>query len=219
MIPIRDLNPTRTFAFVNLFLILLCIAVWIYEITLPPREFERFIYEFGFVPAYLFERPWTLITYIFLHGGWLHITGNMIYLWVFGDNVEDRLGHFKYLIFFLTAGVFAALTQAAVTFMFGNPYIPLIGASGAVAGVLGAYMYFFPYARIFGLVPFFVFLIPVELPAAVFIGFWFIIQIVNGLLFLPFAHQGGVAWFAHIGGFIIGYVMAALIDRQSRLRI
>jgi len=217
MIPIKDLNPTRTFAFVNLFLILLCITVWIYEISLPPDELRRFIYEYGFVPAYLFEKPWTLITYIFLHGSWLHITGNMIYLWVFGDNVEDRLGHFRYLIFFLTAGAFAALTQAAVSFMFGNPYVPLIGASGAIAGVLGAYMYYFPNARIFGLIPFFIFLIPVELPAAVFIGFWFLIQIINGILFLPYAHQGGVAWFAHIGGFVIGYLMAMLPDRLRRV--
>jgi len=216
MIPVKDLNPTRSFAFVNLFIILLCILVWIYEVSLPPEEFNRFIYTYGFVPAEMFDRPWTLITYMFLHGGWLHILGNMIYLWVFGDNVEDRLGHLTYLFFYLTAGVFAALSQAVVTFLFGNPYIPLVGASGAIAGVLGAYMYFFPNARVLGFVPVFFFLVPVEWPAATFIGFWFLLQIVNGILFLPFAHQGGVAWFAHIGGFLIGYLMAGLLDRERR---
>jgi membrane associated rhomboid family serine protease len=217
MIPIKDLNPTKGFSFVNLFLILLCIAVWVYEISLPPWELNEFIFQYGLVPAEIFNKPWTLITYIFIHGGWLHITGNMIYLWVFGDNVEDRLGHFKYLLFFITAGVFAGLTQAFVSFLFGNPYVPLIGASGAIAGVLGAYMYYFPYARVFGLIPVFIFLIPVEWSAAVFIGFWFLLQIINGVLFLPYAHEGGVAWFAHIGGFLIGYAMAMLPDRLKRV--
>jgi len=216
MIPIRDLNPSRTFAVVNLFIILLCIAVWIYEITLPPPLLDAFIYTYGFVPAEFWERPWTLITHMFLHGGWLHIIGNMLYLWVFGDNVEDRLGHFKYVLFYISGGIFAALLQGFVALMFGNPYIPLIGASGAISAVLGAYMYYFPTARVFGFIPVFVFLIPVEWPAAVFIGFWFLYQVVNGILFLPFAHMGGVAWFAHIGGFIFGYLTAPLWEGKNR---
>jgi len=213
MIPIRDLNPTRTFTFFNLFLILLCITVWTYEISLPPKQFEEFVYEYGFVPALLLERPWTLITHIFLHGSWMHILGNLIYLWVFGDNVEDKQGHIKYLIFFLLGGVGAALLQALVSFAFGNPYIPLIGASGAISAVLGAYMRYFPTARVFGFIPIFIFLVPIEWPAAIFIGFWFIYQILNGLLFLPFAQMGGVAWYAHIGGFIVGYSLAPLFAK------
>ncbi len=216
MIPIRDLNPSRSFAFVNLFIILVCILVWIYEITLPPPLLDAFIYTYGFVPAEFFERPWTLITHLFLHGGWMHIIGNMLYLWVFGDNVEDRLGHLRYTVFYLLGGIGAALMQAAVSFMFGNPYIPLIGASGAISAVLGAYMYYFPNARVFGFIPVFVFLIPVEWPAAVFIGFWFLYQIINGILFLPFAHLGGVAWFAHIGGFLVGYALAKAWDGPRR---
>ena len=215
MIPIKDLNPSQTFAFINLFIILLCTVVWIYEITLPPALLDAFIYTFGFVPADFLNRPWTLITHMFLHGGWLHIIGNMLYLWVFGDNVEDRLGHLKYSIFYLISGIGAALLQAAVSFAFGNPHIPLIGASGAIAGVLGAYMYYFPTAKVFGFIPIGIFLLPIEWPAAVFIGFWFLLQIINGLLLLPFASMGGVAWFAHIGGFLIGYALAKLWDNRK----
>lgn len=216
MIPIRDLNPSRTFAVVNLLIILLCTVVWIYEITLPPPLLEQFIYEYGFVPSLLAERPWTLITHMFLHGGWMHIIGNMLFLWVFGDNVEDRQGHIKYLIFFVISGIGAALMQAAVAYSFGNPNIPLIGASGAISGVLGAYMYYFPHARVFGFIPLGIFLLPVEWPAAVFIGFWFLYQVINGLIFLPFAAMGGVAWFAHIGGFLIGYLLARYFEKPPR---
>ena len=215
MIPIRDLNPSRTFAVVNLFIILLCTVIWIYEITLPPVLLDAFIYTYGFVPAEFLSRPWTLITHMFLHGGWFHIIGNMLYLWVFGDNVEDRLGHIKYVVFYILSGIGAALLQAVVAFAFGNPYIPLIGASGAIAGVLGAYMYYFPHAKIYGFIPLGIFLLPVEWPAAVFIGFWFLLQIINGLLLLPFVSMGGVAWFAHIGGFLIGYFLAKVWDGRK----
>jgi len=215
MIPIRDLNPTKTFAFINLFFILVCISVWTYEITLPPEEFKEFIYDYGFVPALMLEKPWTLITHMFLHGGWMHILGNMLYLWVFGDNVEDRQGHISYLIFFILGGIGAALLQAFISLTVGNPFIPLIGASGAISAVLGAYMRYFPTARVFGFIPVFIFLVPIEWPAAVFIGFWFLYQVINGLLFLPFAQMGGIAWYAHIGGFIIGYLLAPLFaDRK-----
>ncbi len=216
MIPIRDLNPSTSFAVINLLLILICISVWIYEITLPPAQLERFIYEYGFVPALFWEKPWTLITYMFIHGGWMHILGNMLYQWVFGDNVEDRQGHIKYLLFYLLSGIGAALIQAFVTYSFGNPEVPLIGASGAISGVLGAYMYYYPHARIFGFIPIGIFLLPVEWPAAVFIGFWFLYQVVNGILFLPFTAMGGVAWFAHIGGFLIGYTLARIFEKPPR---
>jgi membrane associated rhomboid family serine protease len=214
MIPIRDLNPSFTFAFVKLLIILLCIAVWIYEITLPPPLLNEFIYQYGFVPAEAWQRPWTLITHMFLHGGWFHILGNMLYLWVFGDNVEDRLGHFTYLIFYILSGIGAALLQAFVAFSVGNPYIPLIGASGAISGVLGAYMYFFPRAKVFGFIPLGIVLWPIEWPAEVFIGFWFLSQVIYGILFLPSAKMGGVAWFAHIGGFIVGALLARWLPKR-----
>ncbi|HIO41840.1 MAG TPA: rhomboid family intramembrane serine protease [Aquifex sp.] len=216
MIPIRDLNPSTSFAVINLLLILICISVWIYEITLPPAQLERFIYEYGFVPALFWEKPWTLITYMFIHGGWMHILGNMLYQWVFGDNVEDRQGHIKYLLFYLLSGIGAALIQAFVTYSFGNPEVPLIGASGAISGVLGAYMYYYPHAKVFGFIPIGIFLLPVEWPAAVFIGFWFLYQVINGILFLPFTSMGGVAWFAHIGGFLIGYTLARIFEKPPR---
>ncbi len=215
MIPIRDLNPSSTFAFINLLIILLCIAVWIYEITLPPYALNEFIYQYGFVPAEFWQRPWTLFTHMFLHGGWFHIIGNMLYLWVFGDNVEDRFGHLTYVGFYVISGIGAALLQAFIAFAMGNPYIPLIGASGAISGVLGAYMYLFPNARIFGFIPLGIFLLPVEWPAVVFIGFWFLYQVVSGLLFLPFAGMGGVAWFAHIGGFLVGLFLAKLLPKRG----
>ncbi|HID79002.1 MAG TPA: rhomboid family intramembrane serine protease [Aquifex aeolicus] len=215
MIPIRDLNPSSSFAFVNLLIILLCIAVWIYEITLPPYALDEFIYQYGFVPAEFWQRPWTLFTHMFLHGGWLHIIGNMLYLWVFGDNVEDRFGHLTYFVFYVISGIGAALLQASIAFAVGNPFIPLIGASGAISGVLGAYMYLFPTAKIFGFIPLGIFLVPVEWPAIVFIGLWFLYQIINGLLFLPFTAMGGVAWFAHIGGFLVGILLAKLLPKRG----
>ncbi|HIP98354.1 MAG TPA: rhomboid family intramembrane serine protease [Aquifex aeolicus] len=215
MIPIRDLNPSSSFAFVNLLIILLCIAVWIYEITLPPYALDEFIYQYGFVPAEFWQRPWTLFTHMFLHGGWFHIIGNMLYLWVFGDNVEDRFGHLTYFVFYVISGIGAALLQASIAFAVGNPFIPLIGASGAISGVLGAYMYLFPTAKIFGFIPLGIFLVPVEWPAIVFIGLWFLYQIINGLLFLPFTAMGGVAWFAHIGGFLVGILLAKLLPKRG----
>ncbi|RTZ60598.1 MAG: rhomboid family intramembrane serine protease, partial [Gammaproteobacteria bacterium] len=157
----------------------------------------------------------TLFTHMFLHGGWFHIIGNMLYLWVFGDNVEDRFGHLTYIGFYVISGIGAALLQASIAFAVGNPFIPLIGASGAISGVLGAYMYFFPRAKIFGFVPIGIFLLPIEWPAMLFIGFWFLYQIINGLLFLPFAGMGGVAWFAHIGGFLVGLILAKLLPKRG----
>ena len=215
MIPIRDLNPSSSFAFINLLIILLCIAVWIYEIMLPPYALNEFIYQYGFVPAEFWQRPWTLFTHMFLHGGWFHIIGNMLYLWVFGDNVEDRFGHLTYIGFYIISGIGAALLQTFIAFAVGNPFIPLIGASGAISGVLGAYMYFFPKAKIFGFIPIGIFLLPIEWPAMLFIGFWFLYQIINGLLFLPFAGMGGVAWFAHIGGFLVGLILAKLLPKRG----
>jgi membrane associated rhomboid family serine protease len=172
---------------------------------LEEYEFYDFIYNFGLVPAEAFSKPYQLFTHMFLHGSWLHIIGNMWFLWVFGDNVEDRLGKFKYILFYVLCGLGAAAIQSLVSFLTGAAHVPMVGASGAISGVLGAYLYLFPHARILALVPVFFFLTFMELPAVFFIGMWVFIQIINGLITLPFASMGGVAWFAHIGGFFVGY--------------
>lgn len=159
--------------------------VWLYEVSLSDEELQAFIYQYGLVPAYLFERPQSLLTHMFLHGSWLHIIGNMWFLWVFGDNVEDRLGRVKYLIFYILSGLGAAIIQTLVSLLFGGEKLPMVGASGAISGVLGAYLWMFPHARILALVPIFFFLTFMELPAVFFIGMWILIQVVNGLI--PFA--------------------------------
>ena len=214
MIPIRDLNPHRSIPVVNLSIILICSLVWLYEVSLSEEEFNLFIYHYGLVPVNLLERPQTLLTHMFLHGSWLHIIGNMWFLWVFGDNVEDRLGKLRYLLFYIISGLGAAFIQMFVSFIFGGANIPMVGASGAISGVLGAYMWMFPHARILALVPILFFLTFMELPAVFFIGLWILIQIINGLITLPLAGFGGVAWFAHIGGFVVGYSLAKKLYRR-----
>jgi membrane associated rhomboid family serine protease len=214
MIPIKDINPSRSFPIVNLTIILICSVVWLYEVGLEKYEFNDFIYNFGLVPAEVFSKPYQLFTHMFLHGSWLHIIGNMWFLWVFGDNVEDRLGKFKYLLFYMLCGLGSAVIQSLVSFLTGAVHVPMVGASGAISGVLGAYLYLFPHARILALVPVFFFLTFMELPAAFFIGMWVFIQIINGLITLPFASMGGVAWFAHIGGFFVGYKLVRVFYRR-----
>jgi membrane associated rhomboid family serine protease len=157
MIPLKDINPSRSFPIVNLAIILICSAVWLYEVSLEEYEFNDFIYNFGLVPVEVFSKPYQLFTHMFLHGSWLHIIGNMWFLWVFGDNVEDRLGKFKYLLFYVLSGLGAAVIQSLVSFLTGAVHVPMVGASGAISGVLGAYLYLFPHARILALVPVFLF--------------------------------------------------------------
>ncbi|MCI4458410.1 MAG: rhomboid family intramembrane serine protease [Thermocrinis sp.] len=214
MIPLKDINPSRSFPIVNLAIILVCSVIWLYEVNLGEYEFDDFIYNFGLVPEEVFSKPYQLFTHMFLHGSWLHIIGNMWFLWVFGDNVEDRLGKFKYLLFYVLCGFGAAVIQSLVSFLTGAVDVPMVGASGAISGVLGAYLYLFPHARILALVPIFFFLTFVELPAVFFIGMWVFIQIINGLTTLPFAGMGGVAWFAHIGGFFVGYKLVRVFYRR-----
>ncbi len=226
MIPVRDVNPSRSFPVVNVSIIALCTLIWLYEWSLtkeivmtlmgPARAFEVFISQYGLIPKELLERPYTLITHMFLHGGWFHIIGNMWFLWVFGDNVEDRLGRGRYIAFYITAGLGAALTQTFISLLFGGGDVPMVGASGAVSGVLGAYLRLYPHAKVLALVPIFIIFTFMELPAAIFIGFWFMIQVVNGLISLPFIGTGGVAWYAHIGGFIVGYLLIGkFLKRES----
>lgn len=220
MIPIKDINPSRTFPIVNVAIIVICSLVWLYEWSLSSKiiitiegkisAMEVFIRQYGLIPALVLERPYTLLTHMFMHGGWFHIIGNMWFLWVFGDNVEDKLGKFRYILFYLTAGLAAALVQTVISLLFGGGNVSMVGASGAVSGILGAYLRMFPHARILALVPIFFFMTFMELPAVVFIGLWFFIQLVNGIISLPLVGLGGVAWWAHIGGFLAGYF---LIDK------
>jgi len=214
MIPIKDTNPRKSLPIVNLSIITICSVLWLYEVSLDEESLNAFIYTFGLVPSEVFSNPYQLLTHMFLHGSWLHIIGNMWFLWVFGDNVEDRLGKIRYAVFYILSGIGAALIQTLVSFLTGSMDIPMVGASGAISGVLGAYLYLFPHARILALVPFFFFLTLVEVPAVFFIGMWILIQILNGFLTLPFASMGGVAWFAHIGGFFVGYKLVRLFRRR-----
>ncbi|WP_448583548.1 rhomboid family intramembrane serine protease [Thermocrinis sp.] len=215
MIPIKDKNPSRSFPVVNLSIVVVCSILWLYEVSLDESSLNIFIYNFGLVPSELFSTPHQLLTHMFLHGSWLHIIGNMWFLWIFGDNVEDKLGKFRYLLFYILSGIGAGLIQTFVSFLTGSEDVPMVGASGAISGVLGAYLYLFPHARILALMPVFFFLTFVEVPAIFFIGFWVIIQIINGVLTLPFAGMGGVAWFAHIGGFFVGYKLVRLFRKKA----
>jgi|SRR5215831_15050501 len=221
MIPLRDENPSRTAPGITRALIALNCAFFIYELMLGPN-LTGFIETWGMVPARLsadlaghgepITAPLlTFVTSMFLHGGWMHLIGNMWFLWIFGDNIEDRLGHFGYLIFYLASGVVAASIQ-----YFSAPHsrAPTIGASGAIAGVLGAYAVAFPGARVVTLVPFFPFFQVVALPALVVLGFWFVIQFFSGALSLGMRATGGVAWWAHIGGFAFGFIVMILFGRR-----
>jgi membrane associated rhomboid family serine protease len=226
MIPLGDSVPRQRWPIVTWLLIGINVWVFLNELLLGP-ELEAFVRTWGFVPARYFmlaelePSNWVgqylpILTSMFLHGGLAHLLGNMIYLWIFGDNVEDRLGHLRFLAFYLLTGVGAALVHAHLA---PDSTIPTVGASGAISGVLGAYLVLFPRARVYTLVPFvFVFLGVVEIPALVYLGFWFAMQVVNGTVGLAIggAGAGGVAWWAHVGGFVLGAGVAALLrSRRS----
>ena len=215
MIPLRDDAPRWSYPGVTLVLILINCAVFLYESALLAQSSsvaELFISTYGAIPARvlaavngeypLIEGIAPIFTSIFLHGGWLHLIGNMWFLWVFGDNVEDELGHGRYLFFYLACGVIASLAHVVSD---PNSSVPTVGASGAVAGVMGAYIVRFPTARIVTLIPMF-FFFTVEIPASVMLGYWLMIQLVSGAMTLGEASVGGVAWWAHIGGFAAGAV-------------
>ena len=223
MIPLRDTIPARGVAWVTRSLLAANVAAFLLELRQGPA-LETFIYRFGVVPTHWFVSSpsdfldWpqlflTLLTSQFLHGGVLHLGSNMLYLWIFGDNVEDRLGHVSFLLLYLASGVVAAVTQLLIT---PHSAIPLVGASGAIAGVLGAYLLMFPSARIVTLVPLGFFLEQVELPAFFFLGFWFLLQWLEGIKAIgKVADVGGVAFWAHIGGFVSG-ILGILILRPRR---
>ena len=217
MIPLKDSVPTEKFPFINYSIITANIVVFIFETDLAPKgHLETLIFSYGVVPMNIlhdFSSYWTtLITSQFLHGGWMHIIGNMLYLYIFGDNVEDRLGHFSYLVFYIVCGATAALVQVHFN---SESTLPMIGASGAIAGILGAYFLYYPKARILTLIPLGFFSRVVEIPAFFFLGFWFILQTFSGTTALHVSRSmgrdiGGVAWWAHAGGFIAGALMALL---------
>lgn len=218
MFPLRDTIRSRSFPWVNWGLILANVLVFLFQSSLTPAAAERLLYAFGLVPARLTllnPLPWaTLLTSMFLHGGWFHLISNLWTLYIFGDNVEDRLGSGTYLVFYLAAGATAGLAHAL--FAAGSA-IPTIGASGAVAGVLGAYFVLFPHGRVITFVPWFFLPWLVEVPAFVFLGIWFVSQLSSGLLELGAAASfSGIAWWAHIGGFAFGLLLGFPFRRPRR---
>lgn len=219
MIPLYDTVRSRKFPFVNLILIVSNILVFLYEQQLSSTQLERFIFNWALIPAHLSGNPsaaWiTIFTSMFLHGSWIHLLGNMWFLYIFGDNIEARLGGIRYLIFYLLSGVAAALLQ---TYIQPTSQVPTIGASGAIAGVLGAYLVSFPRSRIASLVPILFIFTIVEIPAVLFLIFWFLIQIYSGLFVMQGANAANIAWWAHIGGFVFGAVMVSFFARKSVYR-
>jgi len=216
MIPLKDRIKRKRFPFITSLLILVNILVFAYQLSLG-ENLEFFFNHFSITPSQIIQalhsdlfKPFvfmTFITSLFLHGGWLHLGGNMLYLWVFGDNVEDKLGHIRFLIFYVLCGIAASALHIYID---PASNIPAIGASGAISGILGAYILMFPKARILTLVPIFIFIHFAELPAYVIIGLWFILQFFNGILSLKYADasmSSGVAWWAHIGGFVTGLIL------------
>jgi membrane associated rhomboid family serine protease len=223
VIPLRDRNPTRRTPIVTIGLIVACFLAFALELSITASggdpALERFFERWGAVPAditasleaghYFSQAMIGMVTSMFLHGGWLHILGNMLFLWIFGNNVEDRLGRVPFLIFYLVGGIAAALTQVVID---PHSQVPLVGASGAIAAALGAYIVLFPGARILSLVFLGFFYQLLEVPAVILLGFWFVLQLIDGLgAFDAKTAQGGVAFFAHIGGFTLGVVVGLLL--------
>jgi membrane associated rhomboid family serine protease len=230
VIPLRDANPTRRTPVVTVGLIVLCVVAFVIELGVLATDgssgLTAFVVEHGVVPAELMGavsgsgtpigEAADIVTSMFLHGGWLHLAGNMLYLWIFGNNIEDRLGRLGFAAFYLAGGVAAALAQVAVD---PRSEVPLVGASGAIAAILGAYLVLFPRARVLSLVFLGFFYQLIAVPAVLVLGFWFILQVIDGVTSLGAdTAEGGVAFFAHIGGFALGLVLGALIRRRGRLR-
>jgi len=231
MIPIKDDNPSYTFPLVTIFFILANIAVYVYQITLGHTA-QAFFYKFGTIPWEIthfqelsrlpanfhsqIPNVLTLFTSMFIHGGILHLFGNMLYLWIFGDNVEALMGHVRFFFFYLLCGLIAVLSHIIIV---PDSTLPMIGASGAISGVLGAYFIRFPRAKVHVLIFLFFFIKIIRISALFVLGFWFVIQIFSGLGSLGPETDGGVAWFAHIGGFMAGMILVFFFERKERVRI
>lgn len=214
MIPYKDDNPTHRFPYVTIGIIISNILIFLLEIIYPPGM-EKTVYAYGAVPQYIltFEKfqpihpALTVFTAMFMHGGVFHLGGNMLYLWIFGNNIEDKLGHLRFIIFYIFCGITAAYSHALID---PHSLTPMIGASGAISGILGAYLLLFPRAGVYTLIFLGFFVQVVKIPALIVIGFWAIVQFINGLVSTGLVKQGGVAWFAHIGGFLIGLLTIKL---------
>jgi membrane associated rhomboid family serine protease len=221
MIPLRDDNPTRIDPVVTVGIIAACVLAFLWQLSLGSGN-QRAVLSLGVIPAVLFHKaalppeldvvaPWqTVFTSMFLHGGFMHIAGNMLYLWIFGNNVEDAMGHRRFIVFYLLCGVAAAYGQALV-----NPasQVPMIGASGAISGVLGAYLLLFPRARVLVAIPLGLIVQTMHLPALVVLGFWFVLQLLNSASMT--GGEGGVAWFAHVGGFVAGMLLIPFFKHKD----
>ncbi|MGB2900940.1 MAG: rhomboid family intramembrane serine protease [Candidatus Acidiferrum sp.] len=217
LIPLKDNNPSRSYPVVNITLLFANVVVFLYQLALPPYDQKLFILSNATIPARIpafldghmgFEATFLpLITSMFLHSGFLHLAGNMLFLWIFGDNVEDVFGHLPYLFFYLTCGLGAGLLH--VLFNLGST-IPALGASGAISGVMGAYMVLYPRERILTLV--FIFVVPI--PAVFILGYWFLLQFLAGIDALGSSAKGGVAVWAHVGGFLLGVLLTQLVRRR-----
>jgi rhomboid family protein len=214
VIPFKDDNPTRTFPFATVIIIVLNVAVFIIQ-SVSPENGDQIAYSYGAIPYAITHfkstQPippvFTIFTSMFMHGGLLHIGGNMLYFWIFGNNIEDVLGHVRFVFFYLFCGVVAAYSYALTA---PASTVPMIGASGAISGILGAYLLLFPRARVHTIVFFGIFIQVLQVPALIVIGFWAIIQLVSGLFSEGMRTQGGIAWFAHVGGFLVGLLTIKL---------
>ena len=218
MIPLRDVIPSRTTPFVTIGLIVVNVLVFLYELSLGEAYLEQFLLYWGLVPAAF---SWVaVLSSMFLHGGVMHVGSNMLFLWIFGDNVEDRMGHGRFVAFYLLCGTAAALAQTAMS---PDSIVPMVGASGAVAGVMGAYFVLYPHSRIVTLVPIFFFIHIMEVPAILFLGVWFLLQFVSGVGSIAAATggepAGGIAFWAHVAGFVAGLGGVLVFRRPERQRV
>jgi len=213
MIPLRDVIPSRTTPYITVTIIILNALAWVVELNLPREALPAFLQVYGVVPADF--QPPTLVTSMFLHGSWLHVIGNMWYLWIFGDNVEDRLGHGRFVAFYLLCGIAAAFGQ-----ILWDPLsrLPTIGASGAIAGVMGAYFVLYPRSRVLTLVPLFLFWELIEIPAIYLLGFWFVMQLFSAgaIAVTSNTDGGGIAFMAHVAGFVAGAAGVFVFRRRER---
>ncbi|MCP9446160.1 MAG: rhomboid family intramembrane serine protease [Nitrospira sp.] len=221
MIPLHDDNPTERTPFITVLLIIMCVAIFLYQESLPDRAGELFVFQYGAIPAVIFgsatfpedfsvavPASLTLVTSMFLHGGWMHLLGNMLYLWIFGNNIEDAMGHVRYIVFYVLSGILAALSHALID---PSSTIPMVGASGAISAVLGAYLLLYPRAHVL------VWLMGLgiaRVPAGLVLGMWFVTQLVSGGMSVG-ASGGGVAFFAHIGGFVAGMALIGFFKRPD----
>ena len=221
-IPLKDSTFRLSPPYVTISIILINISVFIYQTTLPGEALHAWIYSTGVISSQLFKHGVSgfilpFFSSLFIHGGFLHVAGNMLYLWIFGDNIESTLGHCKFILFYFAAGIVATICQLIFQ---GYSDIPIIGASGAISGILGAYMIRYPHARIQVFFWLIIIIRRVWIPAAYVLGFWFLIQLSNGLGALTIQQQaGGVAWFAHIGGFLAGIALLFILEPYERKRV